>query len=138
MEVVVAVGLLCRHGRLLLGKRSIRRASYPGVWDMPGGHVEAGESPEQALLRELDEELGVLATAWRELAVLRAPAMSEEGAEGIRMHVFVVSAWRGEPRNLQPEEHDAVAWFTRDDLPGLTLAHPGYSALFQDVLGASR
>ncbi len=134
MEIDIAAGLLCCQGRLLLGKRSARRTAYPGVWDLPGGHVEAGETAEQALVRELREELGVTPIAWREWAVLQAPAMGRETASMLRVHLFLVTQWDGEPRNLLPDEHDAVAWFTADDAAKLTLAHADYPMLFRDAL----
>lgn len=138
MDRVIAVGLLCGQGRLLLGKRSARRTAYPGVWDLPGGHVEAGETAEQALVRELREELGVTPTAWREWAVLRAPAMGDEATRMLRVHLFLVSQWDGEPRNLLPDEHDAVAWFTADDAAKLTLAHAEYPMLFRQAVEVVR
>ena len=138
MELDIAVGLLCCQGRLLLGKRSARRMAYPGVWDLPGGHVESGETAEQALVRELREELGVTPTAWREWAVLRAPTMGEATASLLCVHLFLVTQWYGEPRNLLPDEHDAVAWFTVDDAATLTLAHADYPVLFRDALEAAQ
>lgn len=140
IDIAIAAGLLCCQGRLLLGKRSAHRTAYPGVWDLPGGHVEAGETAEQALVRELGEELGVTPIQWREWAVLRAPAMGEMGEmddEGARMlcvHLFLVSQWDGEPRNLLSDEHDAIAWFTLEDAATLTLAHADYPRLFRDAL----
>lgn len=134
MDVDIAGGLLCRQGRLLLGKRSARRGAYPGVWDMPGGHVEVGETAEQTLVRELREELGVTATEWRELAVLRAPAMGAEDAHVLRLHVFLVIDWCGEPRNIAPDEHEALAWFTLEATTRLTLAHAEYPRLFAQAL----
>jgi 8-oxo-dGTP diphosphatase len=137
VELDIAAGLLCCQGRLLLGQRSAHRTAYPGVWDLPGGHVEAGETAEQALVRELREELGVTPIQWREWAVLRAPAMGAMGAMGARMlrvQLFLVSQWDGEPRNLLPDEHDAIAWFTLEDAAELTLAHADYLGLFRDAL----
>ncbi|HEU4781893.1 MAG TPA: NUDIX domain-containing protein [Ktedonobacterales bacterium] len=138
MDIDIAAGLLCCQGRLLLGKRSARRTAYPGVWDLPGGHVEAGETVEQALVRELREELSVTPTVWREWAVLRAPAMGDETASVLCVHLFLVTRWEGKPRNLLPEEHDAVAWFTVDDAAALTLAHADYPVLFRDALEAAK
>jgi 8-oxo-dGTP diphosphatase len=138
VELDIAAGLLCCQGRLLLGKRSVRRLAYPGVWDLPGGHVEPGETAEQALVRELREELGVTAIQLREWVVLRAPAMGDETAHTLRMHLFLVTRWDGKPRNLQPDEHDAVAWFTLDDAAKLTLAHADYPRLFREALAAVR
>ena len=134
MDIDIAGGLLCRQGRLLLGKRSARRRAYPGVWDVLGGHVEAFETAEQALVRELREELGVIATEWRELAVLRAPAMGAEDAHVLRLHVFLVTGWYGEPRNLAPYEHEALAWCTLEATTRLTLAHAEYPQLFAQAL----
>ncbi|HLZ24115.1 MAG TPA: NUDIX domain-containing protein [Ktedonobacterales bacterium] len=141
MELDIAAGLLCCQGRLLLGKRSAHRTAYPGVWDLPGGHVEAGETAEQTLVRELHEELGVMPIQWREWAVLRAPAMGEMGDEGARMlrvHLFLVTQWDGEPRNLLPDEHDAIAWFTLEDAAKLTLAHADYPRIFRDALAVAQ
>lgn len=138
MEVSIVAGLLLRQGCLLLGKRSAHRKAYPGVWDLPGGHVEIGETTEQTLVRELREELGVTPTAWREFAVLRAPGMADESHVTLCLHVFLVTAWSGEPRNLQPDEHDAIAWISGDDAARLLLAHAGYPALFRDALAAAQ
>jgi 8-oxo-dGTP diphosphatase len=138
VEISIVAGVLCRQGRLLLGKRSAHRRAYPGVWDLPGGHVEADETVEVALVRELREELGVTATAWRELGMFRAPAMGDERGHTLRMHVFLVTTWRGEPRNLQPDEHDEIAWRTPDEAAGLPLAYDGYPALFRAALEAAQ
>ena len=51
--------MLVRDGRVLLGLRRRDRRVAPAVWDVPGGHVEPGESPRTALRRELREELGI-------------------------------------------------------------------------------
>jgi 8-oxo-dGTP diphosphatase len=134
VEVDISAGLLCRQGRFLLGKRSIRRKAYPGVWDLPGGHVETGEAVEQALVRELREELGVTPTEWRKFAVLREPAIDGESADMLCFHLFLVTNWSGDPYNRQPDEHESIAWFTLEDVTGLTLAYAGYPALFRAAL----
>jgi 8-oxo-dGTP diphosphatase len=56
--------LIVKNQKILLGQRSAERSFYPGVWDVFGGHVEPQESYQQALLRELHEELGIIPTAW--------------------------------------------------------------------------
>lgn len=127
--VHVCVGALLRAGggecRILLGRRAPDRAFYPDVWDVPGGHCEPGEPPERTLVRELREELGVTPTAWRWLADLRAPA--------VLLHLYVVTAWDGAPRNRQPAEHSEIGWFTVADACRLPLAHPDYPALFRQL-----
>jgi len=54
---ICAGGLLVRSNEILLAKRSADRAFYPGVWDVVGGHCAGKETPTDALLRELEEEL---------------------------------------------------------------------------------
>ena len=56
--LVVAVVLIDRDGRVLLSKRPSGK-SMAGLWEFPGGKVENGEVPEEALIRELKEELGI-------------------------------------------------------------------------------
>ena len=56
----VWAGILIRDLMILLAKRSANRTFYPNVWDLPGGHIEVGESPKTALVREFEEELGTL------------------------------------------------------------------------------
>ena len=135
----VCVGALLVRGlavrddgpRILLGKRAAGRTSYPGVWDLLGGHSEPGETPEQTLLRELAEEVGVTTTAWRSLGEVRA----ETATDGpLLLHLFAVTGWLGTPRNLLPEEHDEVGWFTMDGACRLALAHPAYPELFRRLL----
>ncbi len=56
--IVVAAGVVCERGRVLLSRRKTG-THLEGLWEFPGGKVEAGEDPREALRRELDEELGV-------------------------------------------------------------------------------
>ena len=56
--VIVAAGIVIEHGKVLLSRRK-QGAHLEGLWEFPGGKVEAGEDPRVALARELDEELGI-------------------------------------------------------------------------------
>ena len=100
------------------------------MWDVPGGHCEPGEPPEQALVRELQEELGVTPTAWRPLGEFRPPP-GDRQAEPLVLHLYAVTAWEGTPHNRQPAEHAEIAWFDLDEACRLDLAHPSYPALFR-------
>ena len=117
------------HGRdgsplLLLGRRAASREFYPDVWDVLGGHLEPGETGEQALVRELREEIGVTPTAWASLGVFRESLPAGNGS--IVLHLYAVTSWNGAPRNLSSEEHSEVSWFAVEDACRLELAHQSY------------
>lgn len=91
--------------RLLAARRSAPE-SLRGLWEFPGGKVEAGEEPRGALLREVREELGVELELGAEIA-----APDPEGwllANGARMRVFLAVIASGVPRPL--EDHDRLEW----------------------------
>jgi 8-oxo-dGTP diphosphatase len=101
--VDVAVAVLIRpDGRTLLARRPASKV-YAGYWEFPGGKVEPGEPVEDALAREIREELGVAierAHPWITRVFVYPHAT-------VRLHFHRVVAWRGEPRAL---EHDSIAW----------------------------
>lgn len=103
--VDVAVGVLIdAEGRFLLTSRPAGKV-YAGFWEFPGGKLEPGESVEQALARELHEELGVTLdpaaiTRWREQLVDYPHAL-------VRLHFCRVTAWQGE---LQMREGQSASW----------------------------
>jgi len=103
----VAVGVLIRpDGDFLLTSRP-RGKVYEGYWEFPGGKIEPGESVEQALRRELQEELGIVIGAtepWKVELVDYPHAL-------VRLHFCKVLSWRGE---LQMREAQSFAW---QDLP---------------------
>jgi 8-oxo-dGTP pyrophosphatase MutT (NUDIX family) len=68
-----------RSPLVLLGKRGVERAYYLGVWDVLGGHLEPGETVEQALARDPGEEAGVTPTAWWSLSEFREPPPTAMG-----------------------------------------------------------
>ena len=125
------VAAFLRDGnRVLLCHRSAGRRWYPDVWDLPGGHVEHGEIPSAALVRELREELGIA------IAEPSGPPMKEVCADAFDMQIWLVDVWAGTPVNAAPGEHDAIAWFEETDLADLHLAHDSYLATFTEVLAA--
>lgn len=124
----LAGGIVLAHDRVLLGFRHPDRASFPSVWDLPGGHVELGESPRQALHRELHEELGIDATIeepWRRLV---------DDDLNIDLSLWLIRHWHGEISNLASHEHQRLQWFTARDLDSLALPHPTYASLLSEAL----
>ena len=101
--VQVAVGILRKvDGQFLLTSRPCGKA-YAGYWEFPGGKIEAGETIEQALQRELREEIGVAATCitrWRSCVVDYPHALVE-------LHFCQVTAWQGD---LQMHEGQQLSW----------------------------
>ena len=130
-EHTVVIGVLRCRGRLLLCHRAPEREWYPNVWDFPGGHVEAEESPQDALRRELLEELGVVVGHVDEAPVLRVV----DAAENLVLTAWVVDEWSGEVQNMQPEEHDEIQWLSSAEIEGVPLAHPSYLPLIRALLG---
>ena len=101
--VEVAVAILVRpDGEVLLAQRPAHKV-YGGWWEFPGGKIEPGEAPEQALARELREELGVEA----ERAVRWITRTHRYEHAAVRLHFFRVFAWRGAPHG---REGQPVLW----------------------------
>ena len=80
---------------VLLGKRP-EGNTLAGLWEFPGGKLELGESPKEALARELSEELGIDA----EIGDLKIANSHKFGDKGILLLFFDVPYWAGEPKNL--------------------------------------
>ena len=102
--VDVAVGVLMQGEAFLLTSRPEGKV-YAGYWEFPGGKLEAGESVEQALRRELQEELGITigqAQVWKTQMVDYPHAL-------VRLHFCKVWDWQGE---LQMRESQSHAWQT--------------------------
>jgi len=123
---VVAGAITDARGRVLLARRTEGR-DLAGLWEFPGGKREPGETPEQALVRELREELGIEAEVG---APLIAVAQQYPGKR-LRLDVRGVTRWQGTPRG---HEGQALAWVPRDKLPGYAMPpadRPVVAALLQ-------
>jgi 8-oxo-dGTP diphosphatase len=106
----VAAALIVRAGEVLIGQR---RADQPmaSQWEFPGGKIEAGESPEQALARELDEELGIQAVIGPRITHIRHN-YRHGGAVDLRF--YAVHLFSGEIENRIFQQ---VLWVRLEDLP---------------------
>ncbi|MCQ9144755.1 MULTISPECIES: NUDIX domain-containing protein [Brucella/Ochrobactrum group] len=114
---------------VLLGRRSPDRRAYPNRWSFPGGHVEAGESFERALQREIQEELGLTLHSFSFLTTIEiaSPAAS--------FHLFTVTAWDGRPA-IRDRGHTELRWFMPEEACALDdLALEEYRPLFHKLGG---
>jgi 8-oxo-dGTP diphosphatase len=108
--LVVAAALVDPDGRVLIAQRPPGKA-MAGLWEFPGGKLEAGETPEGALIRELKEELGI---AVKEACL--APftfASHGYGDFQLLMPLYVCRRWEGTP---SPREHKMLKWIRPRDL----------------------
>ena len=106
MSVQVVAGVLCRRGHVLLAQR---REGKPlaGLWEFPGGKVEPDEAPEDALVRELQEELNITAT---EIAPL---SFGPQAHDSVSIRFWMCLAWDGKPSGA---EGQVIRWVHVDDL----------------------
>lgn len=106
----VAAALIVRGGEVLIGQR---RPDQPMAlqWEFPGGKIEAGESPEQALARELDEELGIQATIGPRVTHIRH---NYRHGGAVDLQFFAVHEFSGE---IQNRIFHQVRWTRLEDLP---------------------
>lgn len=118
MIPVVAVALVAETGAVLLQQRST--GAHAGLWEFPGGKVEPHEAPEDALCREIAEELGIeLARASLvPLAFASDPREPAEEREPYVILLYLCRKWRGEPAAL---EEAAVGWFDLPELDSLPM-----------------
>ena len=109
-----------RQGELFLQKRSRLKDNYPGAWDSSAaGHLDAGEDYAPAMLRELDEELGIVATSAEEIG--RLAACEDTGWE----HVRLFRVRHDGPVRFPCGEIEAGLWLAPDEVAAWTAACPG-------------
>lgn len=124
--------LLIRGTMMLMAKRSPQRKAYPGLWSFPGGHVEQGESLDDALSRELREELGVMPVQSAFLRSIADPNATL--GDPITYHMYAVTEWQGGEPVIVDEEHSELRWFEPAEairLPDLAL--DAYRPLLQHI-----
>lgn len=105
MKIIdVVAAIIEKNGKILLAQRDAD-SDQAGLWEFPGGKVEAGESQPQALARELDEELGIVASVGNYVA----SNTWQQTERVIRLHAWRVEAFSGE---LQNRCHADFVWIT--------------------------
>ncbi|WP_246164004.1 (deoxy)nucleoside triphosphate pyrophosphohydrolase [Roseospira marina] len=129
--LVVAAALVDADGRVLLTRRPEGKP-MAGLWEFPGGKVQDGETPERALVRELEEELGI-DTRTSCLAPLTFASHAYESFH-LLMPLFVLRTWTG---RVTPREGQEIAWVRAARLRDYPMpaADPPLIPALQDLLG---
>ena len=128
--LVAACALVDSDGRVLLAQRPEGR-SMAGLWEFPGGKVEAGERPEDALIRELKEELGIDVSE-RCLAPLTFASHSYEQFH-LLMPLYVCRVWEG---LVEPREGQQLKWVRPERMINIDMppADEPLRAILRDLL----
>jgi 8-oxo-dGTP diphosphatase len=129
---ITAGAILLRGREILLARRSPQRRYYPGVWDIIGGHVEADETAQAALVRELNEELGIVPLRLQSIGGYDETDVAQQLIG--QHHLFAVLEWQGVPVNRCPDEHAEIGWFRAEQLQTLPLASDSYPAIVAEVI----
>lgn len=108
--LVSAVALIDGDGRVLLAQRPEGK-EMAGLWEFPGGKVEPGETPEMALIRELQEELGI--NTWSSCLAPLTFASHSYDRFHLLMPLFACRKWEGTPRS---NEGQSLKWVRPNDL----------------------
>ena len=118
----IAVLALMKGDEVLLLQRSLTAAWMPGMWHVPGGRVEAGESVQAAAVREIREELGVEVDI-ADLEFCGVVAYDETDSEDVDTFQFAARRWKGEPSRAESHKHQDIAWVAIDHLPANITVH---------------
>jgi 8-oxo-dGTP pyrophosphatase MutT (NUDIX family) len=112
-----------RHDEVLLTRRRDPDRRFDGLWHLPSGKLDAGESVLTAAVRETDEEVGVLVDP-ADLRHVHTTHVNGSGPEP-RLGLFFAShRWLGEPTNREPHKCSGVAWFPINQLPEDLIEYP--------------
>lgn len=112
------LGLVIKDGKVLLLQRS-HTGFGDGMYALPGGKIDAGESPPQAIVRELSEEIGIASSL--ENVELGTIFYFQGQTRECVAFVFKITDWKGEPYNKEPQKHNHCAWFSLSNLPDTLL-----------------
>lgn len=130
--IPVVTALIRKNGKVLLGQRPTGE-TLAGAWEFPGGKIEQGESPQEALKRELQEEIGVDA----EIGELKLAHTHSYGERGVLLLFYEVLFWKGEPKTIY---HDDLRWVEPPELERIQIPEANRNILTQliDILKNSK
>jgi 8-oxo-dGTP diphosphatase len=108
--LVVAAALINKNNQVLIAQRP-KGKSLADLWEFPGGKIENGERPEEALIRELKEELGIEVNE-KDLIPLTFVSFCYQDFH-LLMPLWAIREWKGA---FHPYEHQALCWVSKDEL----------------------
>lgn len=115
--------LVIRDHELLLTRRRDSDPAFDGMWHLPSGKLDAGESVLDAAVREVHEEIGIRIEP-ADLHHVHTNHVTGSGLEPRLGLYFVTQRWTGEPTNCEPDKCSELRWFGLDDLPDDVIAYP--------------
>ncbi|KUJ83802.1 8-oxo-dGTP diphosphatase MutT [Microbulbifer flavimaris] len=107
-QIDVAAAIICKENKIFAARRRVGK-HLAGLWELPGGKLEEGETPEQCLARELEEELNIKAR----IGSLISENIFDYGAKAIRLMAYEVKCFSGDFRLI---DHDAMCWLALNEL----------------------
>lgn len=114
-QVITACIFLHKDGKVFIGKRSKTKSFLPGKWELPGGHIEFGETVEEGLRRELREELNmeiILGNIYSEFTY-----MMNEGNDHVIEVLYLATMKNPKQKiSLNEESHDEYKWLSENEV----------------------
>lgn len=115
--------LLVRDDEVLLTRRRDTNPLFDGLWHLPSGKLDAGESVLDAAVREAEEEVGVQLDP-ADLRLVHTLHVNGSGPEPRLGLFFEARRWTGTPTNREPDKCSAIRWFPLDALPDRLIDYP--------------
>ena len=112
-QEIIVNGILENNGKILLAKRAMTKKIAPGKYHLAGGHVEFGEWPEQALIREFMEEFKL---AVKPTQIIRTFSYINDDTHTIGITYTLTAKHMQEPLFFEPQDNESIVWATKDDL----------------------
>jgi len=115
INLVVACALINEYGKVLINERPVGK-DYAGYWEFPGGKVDEGETPEEAIIRELKEEINIDVTG----SCLAPLSFTEKQYDNYYVVVllYVCRRWNG---HIMPMEEQELAWVNPKEIDNFKL-----------------
>ena len=120
-----------QNQKVLLVRRAAHRKWYPNHWDLVGGHVDNGEQPDDAVVRESVEEVGLRPTSFK---MFKTIYEADDKKEQTPFHVYMVTGWTGKNAQLLGDEHSELGWFSLDKVEAMDIALDGYRSILRHLL----